>query len=734
MIEHTEEAVAKAIANTKPKAARKTAYKKPKGSTTTPGSENEHAAYAEVAVCARNAIIAVFALGIIVIGALVTIEWASRDLSRAAHDSDKRIARIMAEIRGTRAILDDKLQVIARTGNEAQINRFHSRYMTLDGLLAELGQIVSTQNMPADYVERTALRHERGRGTTIERNMLIDRFFMDISTASTQLKLSEMPILDLARDGRMREAVVHLNVPLYAQQKADLQASLDRMEYEFSRMITSRVYERTQQETLFLGSLLAAAVLCAAVLWRYLSIALSRSLVSARQNAERIRALQWQHPVSHFPNAEAFAYRLEQALAQTEAQAETEAEGGNGEWIVLSVDMGGQRDSALRLGKDAAQYFLTETARRMRVAILAHEGAIIGHLDTSTFGVALPARDRDSVIAAAERLQKTLSMPIDFDGELIPAACTIGCAVYPDDSRTAASLVRRAELASSNATKDQPVEFFHHSVEDAVQNRFKTITEIENGIRLGEFVPYFQPFIDLHDGTISGFEVLARWNHPQHGVVTPDGFIDLAEETNLLTAMTVSVLRQACVAAMSWPGSPYLAINISPAMLHNPWLVVHIEGVLASTGFPAERLEIEITENATIDDVGHVEEVMRKFRDRNIRIALDDFGTGYSSLSSLANLPFDKIKIDRSFVATMADNPHSAMIVDAIVALGGSMGLSSTAEGIETLENLNAIRAAGCTYGQGYFWSKPVRAEEARALAERAQPADSGTRYRGVAA
>jgi len=231
---------------------------------------------------------------------------------------------------------------------------------------------------------------------------------------------------------------------------------------------------------------------------------------------------------------------------------------------------------------------------------------------------------------------------------------------------------------------------------------------MREGIPAGEFVPYYEQQIDLLTGKLHGFEVLARWEHPTLGIVMPEDFIPVAEECGLIAELSEYVMRQAFIEARDWDQSLTLSVNISPTQLKDPWLAQKIIKLLTETNFPASRLEIEITETALFDNLGIAQSIISSLKNQAIRIALDDFGTGYSSLAHLRALPFDRIKIDRSFVTSINDDDESAAIVDAITRLGSSLGLPITAEGIETAQIEASLKNLGSMAGQGWHFGKPM--------------------------
>jgi EAL domain-containing protein (putative c-di-GMP-specific phosphodiesterase class I) len=236
-----------------------------------------------------------------------------------------------------------------------------------------------------------------------------------------------------------------------------------------------------------------------------------------------------------------------------------------------------------------------------------------------------------------------------------------------------------------------------------------------NALEAGQIKPYFQPVIALPANEIVGFEALARWEHPEHGVIQPDTFVSIVEDMGLLHDLMSEILRQSCKASADWPADTFLSVNISPSQLRDPWFAMRLIALLTSIGFPPRRLIVEITENAIIDDIEQAAATFESLQAVGIRVALDDFGKGYSNLAHLRQLKFDHLKIDASFGQSL-EYPESQEIVSAVALLGKALGLSVTAEGVETPEAARALREIGCDHAQGYFFGRPLPAAGAAAL------------------
>ncbi|PKP96345.1 MAG: GGDEF-domain containing protein, partial [Alphaproteobacteria bacterium HGW-Alphaproteobacteria-15] len=281
----------------------------------------------------------------------------------------------------------------------------------------------------------------------------------------------------------------------------------------------------------------------------------------------------------------------------------------------------------------------------------------------------------------------------------------------------AAALMHRADMALYHAKKQGRNRYFWFdaSMEHELRFRNQIETGIRQGIARGEFVPFYEQQVDVETGALLGFEMLARWRSPQLGLIKPEIFVPIAEEIGLITAMSESLMEQAFADAREWDDALTLSINISPVQLRDPWFAQRLLKKLVEANFPPKRLEIEITETCLHENIGLVRSMVTSLRNQGIQISLDDFGTGYSSLEHLHNLPFDRIKIDRSFVSELREPDRRSGIVEAIVSLGRGLNLPLTVEGVEDEEILNALKSMGKLKAQGYFYGQPEDAVAVRA-------------------
>jgi diguanylate cyclase (GGDEF)-like protein len=379
-------------------------------------------------------------------------------------------------------------------------------------------------------------------------------------------------------------------------------------------------------------------------------------------------------------------------------------------------------------GHGAGDLVLQECARR--VTAMLPEEALIARIGGDEFACVVPfdpARsERVDQLAAA--LIEAVARPHAVNGISIEATVSIGM-TRSDIPRKAGdlpidaqALLHMADIAMYHAKKQGRNRCFWFEAPMEHELRFRSEMEsgIRRGIPLGEFVPYYEQQIELDTGKLVGFEMLARWNSPNLGLVSPEVFIPIAEEIGVIADLSESVIRQALQDAKAWSPSLTLSVNISPLQLRDPWFAQKLLKILLEANFPPSRLDIEITESCLHENVGVVRTLIASLKNQGIGISLDDFGTGYSSLSQLRSLPFDRIKIDRSFVTNLAESKDSATIVQAITSLGEGLGMPITAEGIENEEVLEQLRGLGSFKGQGFLYGRPQSAESTiRLLADR---------------
>jgi diguanylate cyclase (GGDEF)-like protein len=368
-------------------------------------------------------------------------------------------------------------------------------------------------------------------------------------------------------------------------------------------------------------------------------------------------------------------------------------------------------------GHGAGDALLKEVARRLRSATAADD--VVARLGGDefaiiTFGAAADTPLREHTTALARRIIALINEPFVIEGSSAFVGGSLGIALAPADGIETEELLRKADLALYKS-KSQGRNGFtlfdpRMMVETSELNKFEN--EVRAGLARSEFEVHYQPIVDARTQTIRGAEALVRWRHPELGLVPPARFIPLAESTGLIVDIGEFVLRRACRDAVRWPNGTRVAVNLSAVQFRTTDLFDVVMEALKDSGLPPTRLEVEVTESVLLENESDCAALLHRLKQCGVSVALDDFGTGYSSLSYLKQFPFDKIKIDRSFTADVADNAGSMAIVSAIIGLSRGMDMITTAEGIETESQLNVMRAAGVTLAQGYLFGQPCPAEE----------------------
>jgi len=393
--------------------------------------------------------------------------------------------------------------------------------------------------------------------------------------------------------------------------------------------------------------------------------------------------------------------------------AATGASGG----IVLGLDIDRFKMLNDISGHTVADRVLVEISDRLATAVGPDD--FVARVGPDEFLILSALTDVDEARRLAALLQEEIGRPLWDRAPPFQIRAGFGIASFSagDASESVDAVIRRVDIALQYAKAEGgAITVFEPDMEVSIRERAELEHALELAIDHEEIEPWFQPVIDLASNRIRSFEILARWTHATRGPVSPTVFVPIAEERGLLGRMTIALLRRACIVAHDWPADIKIAVNISPMEFKNPWLAQEILQTLTEVGFPPRRLEIEITENALVVDHDQAVSTVMSLKNQGISIALDDFGTGYASLHQLRVLPFDKIKIDQSFVRTMVENAESRKIVKAIIGLSSSLGLPTTAEGIETTANADTLRALGCTLGQGFLFSRAVPGTEVPAL------------------
>jgi diguanylate cyclase (GGDEF)-like protein len=431
-------------------------------------------------------------------------------------------------------------------------------------------------------------------------------------------------------------------------------------------------------------------------------------ITEQRQQEARIQHLARHDVLTELPNRVRFLEELsaaESAISRGEKAA------------VLQIDLDHFKSVNDQYGNAIGDKVLKQASARLWGT--TRETDLLARLGADEFAILLKPIQRPADAASiADRIVKTMSVPFSIAGEQIVIGASVGIAMAPEDGDTADALMKNADLAVFRAKGEgrSTFHFFERGMDEKIRRR----REIELGLRQAldrrELRLEFQPLVAMKDDRITGLEALLRWDSAERGAVPPAEFIPVAEETGLIVPIGEWVLYQACRTAAAWPTTARVAVNLSPVQFKKGNLYDTVVAALRDSGLPASRLELEITESLLLADNEPTLAILHSLRTLGVRIAMDDFGTGYSSLSYLRSFPFDKIKMDRSFMRDIGRGADSLAVVKAVIGLGHSLGMSVTAEGVETEQQLEAIRAQGCDEAQGFYFSTPVRPEAAASL------------------
>ena len=366
----------------------------------------------------------------------------------------------------------------------------------------------------------------------------------------------------------------------------------------------------------------------------------------------------------------------------------------------------------------AGDEMIIPVARRLVSAMRA--GDMLARMGGDEFGILVRRIDRiDDVLHVARRMEDALANPLRLSEHEISIDCAIGCTVWQGGSAFSAELIRNAQVALKRAKHSRQVEVYRTGEAQQARRRFGLETDLRQAIDTDGLTLAFQPLVDLKSERVSGFEVLARWMHPDRGAVSPTEFIAVAEESGLIVPLGRWVLGQALKTLAAWDARAghelpiYLSVNISPVQLVRDSVAGAVEEALALHGIGGHRLTLELTESTIVGDPDRAKGVLEALKRQSCRIAMDDFGTGYSSLAYLQRLPIDVLKIDRGFVAGMFEDGDSTSIIRAILSLASALGMTTIAEGIETERAARTLGALGTRVGQGYYFAKPMPADEA---------------------
>jgi diguanylate cyclase (GGDEF)-like protein len=437
-------------------------------------------------------------------------------------------------------------------------------------------------------------------------------------------------------------------------------------------------------------------------------VATIEDITQRRRAEEKIAHLAHYDGLTELPNRILFRERLEQSLQAIRPDEQL---------AVLYIDIDEFKSINDALGHPVGDELLKAAAERLRDCL--GETDVAARLGGDEFAVIQAAiKELSETTALVDRIHAAIRQPFECMGHLITTDASIGIALAPGDGVDLDQLLKNADLALYGAKGDgrRTYRFFEAGMEHRAKARRSLELELRQAIGDGGFEAHYQPVVNLEDGKVSSCEALLRWRHPERGMISPAEFIPVAEDSGLINELGLWVLNTACTEAAAWPDHVRVAVNVSPIQFRSQSLALKVAAALAASGLAANRLELEITEAVLIRDDDVALDMLHQLRDLGVRIALDDFGTGYSSLSYLQRFPFDKIKIDRSFIKDIDGPGASSAIVQAVVNIAAASNMTTTAEGVETEQQRDLLRILGCTEMQGFLFSPAIPADEVRRL------------------
>ncbi len=619
------------------------------------------------------------ALALFTMGLVVALMAAERVWLLKSHDAATERVAQAERLSGALLLADERLTMsaymAAASGEDSWIARYHQHLPEVEAALAA-GQALAPTDVARHFNDQT-------------------------KAASESLIELETTALEAIAVGAPAVARSILDGPRYRKDKALLIGSTIEFTDSTQKAMREELAALRWREDALLVGMLAVALVLGALTWRRLASSLSRSRQALLDAQSRIQRLATSDALTGWPNRTALHEGLQPTLARARRDGARLA--------LLMIDLDGFKPINDRHGHQVGDRVLCEAAQRMGLAL--RDGELHARYGGDEFVTVVDEGDDPTAAhRVAERLIAGLSLPIEIGSLTLHIGASVGIARFPDDAADAHLLLQRADLAlyRAKASGRGRACFYDPALDGALAERQAREQRLRTAIARGQIVPHYQPMVDLPERRVRSVELLSRWQDPERGLVPPSEFIGLAERSGLISELTLAVLRQACADLRRMPPHWRVAINIAPEQIQDPHLVDKLLHVLRASGADPRRFEIELTETALVGDIDAARRTIDALKREGITVALDDFGTGYSSLSTLSQLSFDKIKIDRGFVATLHERSESVKIVQSIIGLGASLGVQVVAEGVETERDARALEQLGCSAAQGFLFARPM--------------------------
>ncbi|MBL8306147.1 MAG: EAL domain-containing protein [Rubrivivax sp.] len=621
--------------------------------------------------------------GAAVLTALLLAErlWSSHTIAAAA-DRHAMAHRVAADLRVTEQQLLQAAQAAGLTGERSWIDRY-DRLVTEHNGVIEHASLLAPQAVTQRYrakTEAAAAEIARMRASALD-------------ALNSGDHVAAKGLFDGERYGR--------NAQLLREANEELTRASQRATYEELVVLRQRSLYAT-------AGVLLLALGMGFGLWRRLSRGLDHSRGTLREAEVRIQRLASSDLLTGLDNRAGLHDAMHARMARASA-----ATAGTDTLAVLMVDLDRFKPVNDRNGHMVGDLVLKEVARRLSLCL--RQSDLRARYGGDEFVVVVDEREGPgSAEKTAARIIERLAEPMSFGDLTVAIGASVGIARFPADAVSSDELLRKADSALYRAKQAGrgTVCLYDPRQDEVLSERHNLEQAIREGIAAGQFVPYYQPIVGLDRRNVISLELLCRWRHPERGLLTPDKFIAVAEASGLIGPLTFALLRAACQDMGRLPPTWRISFNVAPQQIQNEELVPQLLSIVREAGVPPERLDVELTETALVNDTARARQVILGLKKAGMTVTLDDFGTGYSSLAYLAEMTFDKIKIDRSFVHTLTERPESAKIVDAIIGLSRSLGVETVAEGVETELQAAMLHRLGCRLAQGYLFGRPVPVKE----------------------